>query len=48
MGYFLEETDQIIQEKTYKEIAETNQASKILDKISDNILQKEELKIDNG
>ena len=49
LRYFLEETDQIITEKNYGEMeAVNNRAAKILDKISELILQAEELKIDNG
>ena len=50
LKYFLEETDQIITEKNYGEMeaVNINRAAKILDKISELILQAEELKIDNG
>ena len=47
--YFLEETVQIITEKNYGEMEAVNdRAAKILDKISELILQAEELKIDKG
>ena len=49
LGYFLEETDQNITEKNYGEMESlNNRAVKILDKISELVLQAEELKIDNG
>lgn len=45
LGYFLEETDQIIEDKNYREMEAVNNRASI---ISELILQTEELKIDNG
>ena len=48
LKYFLDETDELIKLRDYTEMDIARQAEKIMGKLSDLILQVEELKIDHG